>query len=126
MILPSCHSKSELANGPVIQERLITAGKYNWYIIRRMAGSLIATAEGAVDLVTGVWENENDAKDIDEGKTTGVDVRHCLKVFERRSCLESRTEGLFDCRIYQQHCTFYTFSRQPNKFVFGCSIFQKG
>ena len=92
MVIPSCHSKSELASGPVIQERLIPACKYNCYIVRRILSSLIATFEGVVDLVTGVWANENDVKYIYEGKTTGVDVRHCLKVFERGSCLESRTE----------------------------------
>ena len=40
-----------------------------------MLGSLIATVEGGVDLVTGVWGGDQ-TKD-DYGKTAGVDVRHC-------------------------------------------------
>jgi hypothetical protein len=46
-------------------------------------GSLIATVEGGVDLVTGVWDQR--PKEEDEGNTAGVNVRHCrgsLKVFE--------------------------------------------
>ena len=49
-----------------------------------MLGSLIATIEGVIDLVTGVWDQRE--KDEDEGNTAGIDVRHCkgsLKVFER-------------------------------------------
>jgi hypothetical protein len=38
-------------------------------------GSLIATVEGGVDLVTGVWDQR--PKEEDEGNTAGVDVRHC-------------------------------------------------
>jgi hypothetical protein len=49
-----------------------------------MLGSLIATVEGVVDLVTGIRDQR--PKESDEGNTAGVDVRHCkgsLKVFER-------------------------------------------
>ena len=40
-----------------------------------MLGSLVATVEGIVDLVTGIWDQRE--KEEDEGNTGGVDVRHC-------------------------------------------------
>ena len=49
-----------------------------------MLGSLIATLEGVVDLVTGVWSVK--WKGYGERKTEAVDVRHCtgsLKVLLR-------------------------------------------
>ena len=42
-----------------------------------MLDSLVATVEGVVDLVTGVRDQRE--KDEDEGNTSGIDVRHCLK-----------------------------------------------
>ena len=38
-----------------------------------MLGSLIATVEGGVDLVTGVWGDNTQ----EQRNTAGVDVRHC-------------------------------------------------
>ena len=37
------------------------------------SGSLVATVEGAVDFVTGIWDQTTQ----EDGNTAGVDVRHC-------------------------------------------------
>ena len=84
-MIPSCYSMSGLA----IQQRLVAVRKYNWQIIRWMWSSLIATVEGVVDVVTGVWwdYHSNGPNNNDDGNTVGVDVRHC-KGSSNKSFLE--------------------------------------
>ena len=71
MATPSWHKRSGLLG---IQQRLIPAYKYNWYIIERMLGSPLAKNESLSDVVTNERYKSEFTKNI--GKTSGIDVKH--------------------------------------------------
>ena len=119
---PSCHSEAGLAD-QVFSKGWYKARKYNWYVIRGIVGSPIATVEGVVDLITGVRDQRE--KEEDEGNTGGVDIRHCkgcLEVFER-SWFWSWEGSLSAVEILRASNAFYNLSRVSNCLVqFGRSL----
>ena len=74
-----------------------------------MLSSLIATVEGAVDLVTGVWDQR--PKEKDEGNTAGVDIRHCKEPYKfLRSLGFEFGKELSTVEILKSSNTFYILS----------------